>query len=371
MSRDLATTPRHVARRRPRTAAARRALLIAAGAAAVAAPLPATAIADSILYVDQGNVWTSRPDGSGKLQLTDGGSWHSPTQADDGTFAAVQGTGPIQLFARDGRPLHTITTAEAKSGDGGTFAPRPVELSLSPDGSKLAYAYVAGSCPPGSTCGSIQRSTFYTDTNVTTATPISVYGNQFSVHNPEWVTNSRTLVFGGYGSQVSIDDLGPGDYSQVPWMKPDHDMGDGEVTRDGRRLAATVDYGADLKIGFYEVVGDVRSELPPAQPIAACYTGKDVGLADPSWSPDGSSVAFRASSGLEVMRFTSFGGGTCTTDRVVEDARGDRRVARLGAGRSARRSLDAAGRHAQKRSAAPAENRPETGPEETARPARG
>ena len=67
-----------------------------------------------------------------------------------------------------------------------------------------------------------------------TATPIATYGNQFGVSNPEWVTNSRTLVFGGYGRQVSIDDLGPGDYSHVPWMVPNGDMGDGEVTRDAR-----------------------------------------------------------------------------------------------------------------------------------------
>ena len=37
----------------------------------------------------------------------------------------------------------------ARSGDGGTFAARPVELSFSPDGSKIAYAYVAYSCPVG------------------------------------------------------------------------------------------------------------------------------------------------------------------------------------------------------------------------------
>ena len=66
-------------------------------------------------------------------------------------------------------------------------------------------------------CGSIQRSTYYTDANVTTATPVEVYGNQFSVSDPEWVTNSRTLVFGGYGRQVAIDDLGPGEYDSVPW----------------------------------------------------------------------------------------------------------------------------------------------------------
>src|SRR3954447_9679496 len=168
---------------------------------------PAVARADSIVYIDQGNVWSARPDGSGRVQLTTGGGWHSPTQSDDGTVAAVQGTGPIVVMARDGRPLHTIATHEARSGDGGTFAPRPVELAFSPDGTKIAYAYVANSCPVASSCGTIQRSVFYTEANVTEATPHTVYGNQFSVSSPSWVTNSRTLVSGGYGSQVAIDDL--------------------------------------------------------------------------------------------------------------------------------------------------------------------
>src|SRR3954452_12567816 len=150
--------------------------LIAAGLLALA--LPAAATADSIVYIDAGNVWSATPDGARNVQLTTGGGWHSPTQADDGTIAAVQGTGPIVVMARDWRPLHTITTAQQRSGDGGTFAARPVELAFSPDGTKLAYAYLASSCPPASSCGSIQRSTFYTDAGVTQATDVSVYGNQ-------------------------------------------------------------------------------------------------------------------------------------------------------------------------------------------------
>jgi hypothetical protein len=283
--------------------------LLIAGLLTLAAP--AAAQADSIVYIDQGNVWSARPDGSAKVQLTIGGGWHSPTQADDGTVAAVQGTGPIAVLARDGRPLRTIATPDARSGDGGTFAPRPVELSFSPDGTKIAYAYVAASCPPASSCGTIQRSTFYT--SATGETPVETYGNQFGVSDPEWVTNSRTLVFGGYGSQVSIDDLGPGDYSQKPWMTPNFDMGDGEVTRDGRRLAVTYDYGTDKKLAFFAVKGDVKTETPPAYPDAACSTTDgDAQYADPSWSPDGTGVAFHSSAGIEVARFSAFGADLCT-----------------------------------------------------------
>src|SRR3954449_9387078 len=98
-------------------------MILAAGVALLFAP--AVANADSIVYIDQGNVWSASPDGARKVQLTTGGQWHSPTQADDGTIAAVQGTGPITVMARDGRPLRTITTPPAKSGDGGTFAANP------------------------------------------------------------------------------------------------------------------------------------------------------------------------------------------------------------------------------------------------------
>ena len=229
-------------------------MLLVAGLAALLAP--AAANADSIVYIDQGNVWSATPDGARKVQLTAGGGWHSPTQADDGTIAAVQGAGPIQVMARDGRPIRTITTEMARSSNGGMFEARPTDLSFSPDGTKIAYSYYSFSCPPGSSCGA-QRSTFYTD--ATTATPIETYGNQFGVSNPEWVTNSRTLVFGGYGRQVSIDDLGPGDYSHEPWMVPNGDMGDGEVTRDGKRLAVTSDYGENTRLSFFAVSGDITN----------------------------------------------------------------------------------------------------------------
>jgi Tol biopolymer transport system component len=287
--------------------------LLAAALALAALAAPAAASASSIVYIDHGNVWSARPDGSHKLRLTSGGHWHSPTQSDDGRVAAVQGTGPIRLLARNGRLLHTITTKPARSADGGTFAPRPVDLSLSPDGSKLAYSYVANSCPVASSCGTIQRSTFYTRTSVRTATPQSTWGNQFGVSDPEWVTGSRALVFGGSGSQVDFDDLGGGDYSFTNWLAPDADQGDGELSRDGRRLATTFFYGDDTVIAFFAVSGDVRQGPPPAVPEVACSTDADARLADPSWSPDGRSIALQSRRGIEVYRFTSFGPGACTT----------------------------------------------------------
>src|SRR5687768_14880008 len=135
-----------------------------AGAAAALLALPAAASADSIVYIQGGDVWSMKPDGSAKVQLTTGGNWHSPTQADDGRIAAVQGTGPIKVMAPDGRPLHDIVTAGAPSSNGGTFAAAPVALSFTPDGSRLAYSYVQSPCPVAPwSCPTTSRSTFYTE----------------------------------------------------------------------------------------------------------------------------------------------------------------------------------------------------------------
>jgi hypothetical protein len=303
---------------------ARWARRLAAGSALVAAlAIPAAAQADSILYIDGGNVWSSHPDGSAKIQLTDGGDWHSPTQADDGTFAAVEGAGNlIQLFAPDGRPLHTISTVGTKSSDGGQFAPRPLDLSLTPDGSRLAYSYKQWSCPIASTCDTVQRATMYTDTDVTEATPLATYGVQSGVSDPEWIDDERALVFGGYLKQVNIDPLGGGDDSYVNWMRPREDMGDGELTRDMTKMATTWSYGANKIIVFWVVNGDPRTELPPPQPEEACETTPDPNGSDPSWSPDGSAVAFASSGGIEVVRFTGFlrheeGGCTVGSQNVI------------------------------------------------------
>ncbi|MCW2985709.1 MAG: hypothetical protein JWR63_3279 [Conexibacter sp.] len=282
---------------------ARNAVLLAGAALAIAAP---AASADSIVYVDHGNVWTMNGDGTGRVQLTDGGQWHSPTQADDGTIAAVQGTGPIVVMAKDGRQLRTIQTPTAHSGDGGTFAPRPVALSFSPDGSKIAYSYIASSCPVASTCGTIQRSSFFTDANATpNATPIERWGNDYSVSDAEWVTNSRVVNFGGAGSQVNFDDLDDGvDYSHQNWFNHSQDTGDGEISRDGKKLATTFSYDANQTVAFWAVDGDVKTGIPPAAKYGCRMTPAGKHYADPSWSPDSSTVAYQNDDGIYEITFT-------------------------------------------------------------------
>ena len=200
---------------------------------------------------------------------------------------------------------------------------------------------MANSCPVASTCGSTQRSVFYTDPGVTTATPHSVYGNQHSVSNPEWVNNSRTLVFGGFGRQVAIDDLDAGDYNSRPWMVPNGDMGDGELTRDGTKLAVTSDYGANLKLTFFAV-----TEPEPAYPEFACeMTNPDPKFHDPSWAPDNAGIALRIEQGHRGLALHAVRAGALRrAERQHPEP--DRDGARLGPRRAARVRLQGAARPA-------------------------
>src|SRR3954462_3137211 len=74
-----------------------RARMLRAATAALVAMLvvPAAGSADSIVYVDDGDIYLINPDGTGDLQVTNSGTYWSPRQADDGTIVAVKDAFPI------------------------------------------------------------------------------------------------------------------------------------------------------------------------------------------------------------------------------------------------------------------------------------
>ncbi len=285
-----------------------------AAAAAAALALPAAAAADSVVFLDGGNVHSAEADGSKRVQLTTEGDWHSVAQADDGTIAAARGLGSITVLARDGRPLRTIATVPARTGNGGAHRGTPINLAFSPDGSKIAYEYFDVTCPPASSCPSEQHSVLYTDANPGgSATPHGTYGQQVGRRDPSFVTNGRALLFGGSGAQVNLDDLGGGDGSDALWFNGNADFSDGELSRDGSRLALNVGHGAETRIGFFRVSGDPRTSTPagPTPDDIVCSSSPDAKNGGATWSPDGNALAYESSKGIEVVRFSSFAPGQC------------------------------------------------------------
>ena len=287
----------------------RRALWAAGCAVAALALSPAVASADSIVYVKDANVWLAGGDGGGQYQVTSDGTvdqpYRSPSQADDGTIAVSFGD-EILRMRQNGEVLDRLDPPALMNSVSHAMDGVPVEVAMSPDGTKIAYTFTGYECPVGASCGA-RSATGIIPSDRSASTP--EYGTSY-FRNPSWVTNSRILNSGGYGSHINIQDLGTEPYN---WITDDEtDLGNAEVNPQGTRLVAVRGYGDDTHIVWYDVNGDVRSGPKPRAPDARCV-GYAVGLDDPMWSPDGEQVAWTEPDGIWVKRDA----GTCASPQPV------------------------------------------------------
>jgi hypothetical protein len=134
---------------------------------------------------------------------------------------------------------------------------------------------------------------------------VDTYGKQYNLRNPSWVSNERLLMFGGYGQQVNLDSPG-GDDDRVHWFDDgEEDLGDGELSRQGDRLATIRSYGSSTHLAIWAVNGTTEA------PRRACQTGTEETLEGPSWSPDGRRLAFAHKDGIEVISFPDVQPGDC------------------------------------------------------------
>ena len=87
----------------------------------------------------------------------------------------------------------------------------PVDVAISPDGKRIAYTFTGYECPVGASCGA-RSATSYTAADHYT---LPVFSGSTYFRDTSWVTNSRTLQFGGYGSQVNLHDVGAGGHQAL------------------------------------------------------------------------------------------------------------------------------------------------------------
>ena len=275
---------------------------IALAATAALLLVPSAAAADSIAYLQGGDIWVAAPDGSQRVRVTtDAGPYTGPSQADDGTIATSQRS-EIVLLRHDGREIRRIHPPALVDAAGQPVDGVPANVAISPDGRTIAYVFTRTTCPPAATCAT--RSTM----GYVRADGSAIAASGRFVRQPSFVTNSRVLAFAGFGSQVSLDDVGAPagprhwfDDSQHHGM-PGTDLGDGELGRQGDRLALVRGYGDSAHVRWYRVTGDPRSGGVPPLPERACQTSAEAGIHGPSWSPDGTGLAIGAADGVHVMR---------------------------------------------------------------------
>jgi hypothetical protein len=275
-------------------------LALAVSAAVLAAP--AAASADSIVFLKDHNVWLVAPDGSKLTQVTtDGTSEHpylSPSQADDGTIAVSKGTKIVRM-RQNGEIINELDPAPLIDSVSHPLDGVPVDVAISPDGTKIAYTFASYTCPVGASCGA-RSATGYTAADRVTP-PEQLSGNLYT-RNPSWVSNTRTLSSAGYLHQVNTHDLGPGT-TDVHWFDDQDlvgqgnstDLDDAEINRQGDLLAVLRGYGADTRVLTVKTNG-----APPALPSLMCLTGADEKLSSPSWAPDGRRLVLADTFGLEI-----------------------------------------------------------------------
>src|SRR3954454_12998143 len=172
-------------------------------AVAVAAMLAAAApaMADSIAYVKDGDVWLSTSDGGRQFRVTSSGGYSDVSQADDGTMIALKGV-RLNRLDRFGTVLADFDTPVSDTRPAGLrqfFG--PFDPAISPDGTKVAYTYYWNSqtqdpnCfPPECMIALNEGGTGYTWADRQTGWDDPALGKHSGWRFPAWVDNDTTLL---------------------------------------------------------------------------------------------------------------------------------------------------------------------------------
>ncbi len=301
------------------------------GLATVAACLAAAgpAAADSISYLKDGNVWLTTPDGSRQVPLTTSGGYSFASQADDGTVIALYGQ-RLHRIARDGRILADFDTPVSDSdGTAGSHFSGPFSPAVSPDGKKVAYNYFwtlldptnPGCLPPTCISTRTEGGIAYSHADRQTSWDEPGMGRQSGWIDAAWIDDEHTLLADKtvrYGNlDLFVDTMGDGPTTTLQWFSDDASwyMRDPEMSRQHTKVAVlgtTPDEtpggvgSDDDQVRIYRMNGEA-----PALPEACYYYGPASGKYEsPSWSPDGSRIAFTDTrQGLMVADVPDFGGG--------------------------------------------------------------
>jgi hypothetical protein len=301
--------------------------LVALAASAVAVALPAQAGATaagggSLVYSKGGNTHLARADGSHDIVFKKGG-WYWPSMDNNGVIAAERqdrvapdGTKgyTIHRFKQSGTQLSRQNTPSSLSTVSCIAYPS-YHVSLSPDGSKVAYDYIGCTGDVFATWTPATRFNLHTKTDYfapswlsSTKLTISHFGTTLTADQAEvgvWSTGG-----GATGWSASLADS---------WATAYH----ATATRNGRKIALIEDDAADyfgepqhvrLVLGASGGAGQpITRRCSINLPVSQYTAWEGATYANLSFRPDGNILAFDSATGIYKVHTRSLVGCTATS----------------------------------------------------------
>lgn len=272
--------------------------------------LSAPAAHADVAYIDGNEVWVSTLDGSQKVRLSSGeGDWRDVAVSDQGYVVG------IRLESGKVADLSSFTVWDPQGKrikfgplvglrNGGTNA-HPLNLQITPDGGLLVYGF-------SNSTGIVPNATFTTGfillPSATTVIPALSPVNVTSAQYPSLVGERVVGAVGG-GTQLAVQDassIASDDFT--PW--PGTSISGGtinslDISADGRRLAVNVASGSTQRLIAIAAPGLGQAPTPLPNPVVPgdvgdCFVPATGNTYDPSWSPDGTYLAWEDAGGAKV-----------------------------------------------------------------------
>jgi hypothetical protein len=293
----------------------------------------AAASSGGLVYVKGGNVWRARPDGSHAHRVTRNGTrrlrYDHPSQADSGTIVALRGTDMFR-FTRRGHRLGRPRRVSAGLSGPGSLHELAEASEVSPNGRRVALqkTLLQGTSDNGRKGMTILSVTVEYRSASTGRRLREVHQPGDYYQSPSWVGNDRLLVFApfnSYAPEVLVDSFGG---STDGWFSDEHSgepdpfgrqpLDDGELTRAGDKIAFVrgTNVPGDSAGASFEIDSVAStSEIPV--PLCTFRPPGSGPFSGPSWSPDGTSIAWSNRSGVWTAQLSPSGGDCGATPHMV------------------------------------------------------